>query len=45
LATDVFDAMDTNGNGELTVPEYLRVWGRWTRSTSDYSPGPNARQR
>jgi Ca2+-binding EF-hand superfamily protein len=38
LAKLVFEALDANGNGELVVPEYLRVWGRWARSrrkTSD----------
>ena len=32
LANTVFMALDSDGNGELVVPEYLRVWGRWTRS-------------
>ena len=32
LANEVFKAMDTNGDGELIIPEYLRVWGRWARS-------------
>ncbi len=32
LAEAVFTALDTDGNGELVVPEYLRVWGRWARS-------------
>ncbi len=31
LSTAVFDEFDTNGNGELVIPEYLRVWGRWAR--------------
>lgn len=31
LAGEVFEAFDTNGNGELNIPEYLRVWGRWAR--------------
>ena len=31
LTGHVFDALDTNGNGEIVVPEYLRVWGRWAR--------------
>ena len=31
LARGVFKALDTNGNGELIIPEYLRVWGRWAR--------------
>jgi len=32
LARAVFKALDTDGNGELVIPEYLRVWGRWARS-------------
>jgi Ca2+-binding EF-hand superfamily protein len=32
LAEAVFKALDTNGDGELNIPEYLRVWGRWARS-------------
>ena len=31
LAKGVFKALDTNGDGELVIPEYLRVWGRWAR--------------
>ena len=31
LAKAVFRALDSNDNGELVVPEYLRVWGRWAR--------------
>jgi len=31
LAETVFMEFDTDGNGELLVPEYLRVWGRWAR--------------
>jgi Ca2+-binding EF-hand superfamily protein len=31
LAETVFIEFDTDGNGELLVPEYLRVWGRWAR--------------
>jgi hypothetical protein len=27
----VFDAFDTSGDGVITVPEYLRVWGVWAR--------------
>ena len=26
-----FKALDTNGDGELVIPEYLRVWGKWAR--------------
>ena len=32
LAREVFDALDSDGDGELVIPEYLRVWGRWARS-------------
>lgn len=32
LALKVFAALDTNRNGEIIVPEYLRVWGDWARS-------------
>ena len=31
LANGVFKALDTNEDGELVIPEYLRVWGRWAR--------------
>ena len=31
LSEAVFHALDTNGNGELILPEYLRIWGRWAR--------------
>jgi len=31
LAAAVFDAMDSNGDGATTIPEYLRVWGKWAR--------------
>ena len=31
LASKVFKALDTNGDGELIIPEYLRVWGKWAR--------------
>ena len=29
LSKSVFSEFDTDGNGELEVPEYLRVWGHW----------------
>lgn len=32
LAAAVFDALDSDGSGDIVVPEYLRVWGRWARS-------------
>jgi pimeloyl-ACP methyl ester carboxylesterase/Ca2+-binding EF-hand superfamily protein len=31
-AGQVFAALDTNGDGHLIVPEYLRVWGQWARA-------------
>ena len=31
LAKEVYSAFDSNSNGELTIPEYLRVWGMWAR--------------
>ena len=31
LSKAVFDEFDTDGNGELVIPEYLQVWGRWAR--------------
>ena len=31
LAAAVFDALDANGDGTITIPEYLRVWGVWAR--------------
>ena len=31
-AAAVFEALDTNGDGETRIPEYLRVWGKWARS-------------
>ncbi len=34
LAKEIFLALDTNGNKELIIPEYLRVWGKWARNVS-----------
>lgn len=31
LAGAVHDALDTNSDGVITIPEYLRVWGGWAR--------------
>jgi len=31
LAAAVYDGLDTNGDGVITIPEYLRVWGGWAR--------------
>lgn len=31
LAGAVFDALDPNGDGTITIPEYLRVWDGWAR--------------
>ena len=32
LAGEIFKALDTNSDGSLVIPEYLRVWGVWARS-------------
>ncbi|MGY8686344.1 MAG: DPP IV N-terminal domain-containing protein, partial [Verrucomicrobiales bacterium] len=32
LTSEVFTALDTNDDGEIFVPEYLRVWGQWARA-------------
>jgi len=32
IAENIFKAFDTDGNGELILPEYLRKWSRWARS-------------
>lgn len=32
LAQQVFAEFDADENGEIYVPEYLRVWGRWART-------------
>ena len=32
LAQAVFEAFDINVDGQLNIPEYLLVWGRWARS-------------
>ena len=34
LAKEIFSALDTDGNKELIIPEYLRVWGKWARNIS-----------
>ncbi|MBT3199456.1 MAG: hypothetical protein HN350_06025 [Phycisphaerales bacterium] len=31
LAGKVYDALDTNSDKIITIPEYLRVWGSWAR--------------
>jgi hypothetical protein len=38
LAKTVFAALDSDDDGELVVPEYLRVWGRWARSGGKSQP-------
>ena len=35
LAKTVFNEFDTDGNGELVIPEYLRVWGKWARAKGE----------
>lgn len=32
LAGQLFDALDANEDGGITIPEYLRIWGRWARA-------------
>jgi len=32
LAEQVFAALDTNADGGIPIPEYLRVWGQWART-------------
>jgi hypothetical protein len=31
LAEAVFSEFNTDRSGDLVIPEYLRVWGRWAR--------------
>ena len=32
IAEKIFEAFDTDENGQLILPEYLRKWSRWARS-------------
>lgn len=32
LSAEIFKALDTNQDGKLLIPEYLKVWGRWARA-------------
>ncbi|MEE3373059.1 MAG: hypothetical protein VX346_27245 [Planctomycetota bacterium] len=32
LAEAIFAALDTNRDGRLLTPEYLRIWGQWARA-------------
>ena len=32
IAKKIFEAFDTDENGQLILPEYLRKWSRWARS-------------
>ncbi|MGB2861804.1 MAG: hypothetical protein WBC05_00635, partial [Sedimentisphaerales bacterium] len=32
LAEQVYAALDTNADGGIPIPEYLRVWGQWARA-------------
>lgn len=43
LSGAVFAALDTNGDGALRIPEYLRVWGQWAR-TGRKSPAQRLRK-
>lgn len=40
LAGAVFQALDSNGDGQIVVAEYLRIWGQWARVS-----GKSAEQR
>jgi Ca2+-binding EF-hand superfamily protein len=31
LRTELFEKLDTNGDGYLIIPEFLRIWGQWAR--------------
>jgi beta-glucanase (GH16 family) len=31
LAGEIFKKLDTNGSGDIIIPEYLRIWGNWAR--------------
>jgi hypothetical protein len=31
MSSQAFEALDTDRNGFLVIPEFLRVWGRWAR--------------
>ena len=35
VAEKVFDALDSEGTGNLVTHKYLRVWGQWARSGQD----------
>ena len=38
LAEAVFAAWDSNQDGQIIVPEYLRVWGQWARQDQGSIP-------
>ena len=38
LAKKIFDSFDTDKNGELILPEYLRKWSSWARIERDFKP-------
>ena len=31
LAKQIFEKMDVDGKGELSLPRYLKIWGDWAR--------------
>ena len=31
LAKQIFEKMDVDGKGELSLPRYLKIWGNWAR--------------
>ena len=31
LAGEIFKKLDTDGSGDINIPEYLRIWGNWAR--------------
>lgn len=41
LAEQVYASLDTNADGGIPIPEYLRIWGRWARGRSRSDATPN----
>jgi len=41
ISRAVFDALDSSGDGMITVPEYLRVWGGWCTATTTSGDNDN----
>jgi len=42
LAEQVYAALDTNADGGIPIPEYLRVWGQWARGKQESGAEPMA---